>query len=61
MCLLSRVFSRIHPPGVCEACVGYKFHDRRRDLDNYRPNRANAAEAPLEGAQERYHFDILTT
>ena len=31
--------------------------DRRRDLINYRPNRAAAAEAPLDGAQERHHFD----
>ena len=31
--------------------------DRRRDLINDRPNRATAAEAPLDGAQERYHFD----
>jgi len=31
--------------------------DRRRDLINDRPNRAAAAEPPLDGAQERYHFD----
>ena len=31
--------------------------DRRRDLINDRPNRAAAAEAPLDGAQERHHFD----
>jgi hypothetical protein len=31
--------------------------DRRRDLINDRPNRAAAAEVPLDGAQERYHFD----
>ena len=31
--------------------------DRRRDLINDRPNRATAAEAPLDGAQEPYHFD----
>ncbi len=35
--------------------------DRRRDLINDRPNRAAAAEAPLDGAQERYHFDNPTT
>jgi hypothetical protein len=35
--------------------------DRRRDLINDRPNRATAAEAPLDGAQERYHFDNPTT
>ena len=35
--------------------------DRRRDLINDRPNRATAAEAPLYGAQERYHFDNPTT
>ncbi len=35
--------------------------DRRRDLINDRPNRATAAEAPLDGAQERYHFDNSTT
>ncbi len=28
---------------------------------NDRPNRATAAEAPLDGAQERYHFDNPTT
>ncbi len=31
--------------------------DRRRDLINDRPNRATPAEAPLDEAQERYHFD----
>jgi hypothetical protein len=31
--------------------------DRRRDLINDRPNSATAAEAPLDEAQERYHFD----
>ncbi len=35
--------------------------DRRRDLINDRPNRASAAEAPLDGAQERCHFDNPTT
>ena len=35
--------------------------DRRRDFINDRPNRATAAEAPLDGAQERYHFDNPTT
>ncbi len=35
--------------------------DRRRDLINDRPNRATAAEAPLDEAQERYHFDKPTT
>jgi hypothetical protein len=35
--------------------------DRRRDLINDRPNRATAAEAPLDGAHERYHFDNPTT
>jgi hypothetical protein len=35
--------------------------DRRRDLINDHPNRATAAEAPLDGAQERYHFDNPTT
>jgi hypothetical protein len=35
--------------------------DRRRDLINDRANRANAAEAPLDGAQESYHFDKHTT
>ncbi len=34
---------------------------RRRDLINDRPNRATAAEASLDGAQERYHFDNPTT
>ena len=31
--------------------------DRRRDLINDHPNRATAAEAPLDEAQERCHFD----
>jgi hypothetical protein len=35
--------------------------DRRRDLINDRPYRAAAAESPLGGAQERYHFDNPTT
>ncbi len=35
--------------------------DRRRDLINNRPNRATAAKAPLDEAQERYHFDNPTT
>ena len=36
--------------------------DRRRDLINDRPNRATAAEAPLDEAQKRYyHFDNPTT
>ncbi len=34
--------------------------NRRRDLINDRPNCATAAEAPLDVAQERYHFDNLT-
>jgi hypothetical protein len=34
--------------------------DRRRDLINDRPSRVAAAEAPLDGAQERYHFDNPT-
>ncbi len=35
--------------------------DRRRDLIGDRPNRATAAGAPLDGAQERCHFDNPTT
>ncbi len=31
--------------------------DRRRDWINDRPNRATAAESPLDEAQERCHFD----
>jgi hypothetical protein len=34
--------------------------DRRRDLINDRPNHVTAAEAPLDEAQERYHFDNPT-
>jgi hypothetical protein len=34
--------------------------DRRRDLTSDRPNCATAAEAPLDEAQERYHFDNPT-
>ncbi len=34
--------------------------NRRRDLINKRPNCASAAEAPLDEAQERYHFDNPT-
>ena len=35
--------------------------DRRRDLINDRPSRVAAAEAPLDGAQERHHFDNPTS
>jgi hypothetical protein len=35
--------------------------DRRRDLINDRPNRATAAETPLDDAQERCHFGNPTT
>jgi hypothetical protein len=35
--------------------------DRRRDLINDRPNRATAAETPLDEAQERYHVDNPAT
>jgi hypothetical protein len=35
--------------------------DRRRDVISDRPNRATAAEAPLDEARERYHFDNPTT
>jgi hypothetical protein len=35
--------------------------DRRLDLIKDRLDRATAAEAPLAGAQERYHFDNPTT
>jgi hypothetical protein len=34
--------------------------DRRRDLTSYRPNCAAAAEASLDEAQERCHFDNPT-
>ena len=34
--------------------------DRRRDLINDRPNCATAAGAPLDEAQERYHFNNPT-
>ncbi len=34
---------------------------RRRDLINDRTNRATSEEAPLDGTQERYHFDNPTT
>jgi hypothetical protein len=34
--------------------------DRRRDFFNDRPNCATAAEAPLDEAQGRYHFDNPT-
>ena len=34
--------------------------DRRRDLISDRPNCATAAEAPMDEAQERYHFDNPT-
>ncbi len=34
--------------------------DRHRELINDRPNRATAAEASLDKAQERYHFDNPT-
>ena len=35
--------------------------DRRCDLINYISKRATAAEAPLEEAQERCHFENPTT
>ncbi len=35
--------------------------DRRLDLINDRPKRATAAEAPLDEAPERYHFDSPST
>ncbi len=35
--------------------------DRRRDLINDRPNCTTTAEAPLDEAQERSHFDNPTT
>jgi hypothetical protein len=35
--------------------------NRRRDLIYDRPNRATAAEAPLDEAHECYHFDNPTT
>ena len=35
--------------------------DRRCDLINDRPNHATEAEAPLDGSQERHHFDNPTT
>ncbi len=35
--------------------------DRLGDLINDRPSRATAAEAPLDGAQERCHFENPTT
>jgi hypothetical protein len=34
--------------------------DRRRNLINCRPNCATTAGAPLDEAQERYHFDNPT-
>ena len=34
--------------------------NRRRDLINDRPNCATAAEAPLDEAHERHHFDSPT-
>ena len=42
------------------AARGWARLDRRRDLINDRPNRATAAEAPLDETQERYHFDNPT-
>ena len=41
-------------------CWARLILDRRRDLINDRPNCATAAEAPLDEAQERYHFDNPT-
>ena len=35
--------------------------DRGRDLIKNRRNRVAAAEAPLNGAQERHHFDNPTS
>ena len=36
------------------------IRDRRRDLISDRPNQATAAEAPLDDARERCHFDNPT-
>ena len=51
----------LRPVGPCwRRVAGPGLLDRRRDLINDRPNRATTAEAPLDGAQERYHFDNPT-
>ncbi len=42
-------------------CWARPIIDRRRDLNNDRPNRAAATDAPMDGAQERYHFGNPTT
>jgi hypothetical protein len=42
-------------------CWARLILDRRRDLINDRPSRAAAAEAPLDAAQERHHFDNPTS
>ena len=41
-------------------CLARFILDRRRDLISDRPNCTSAAEAPLDEAQERYHFDNPT-
>ncbi len=38
-------------------CWARLIFDRRRDLINDHHNRAAAAEAPLDAAQERHYFD----
>ena len=42
------------------AWLGQAYPRPPRDLINDRPSRAAAAEAPLDGAQERHHFDNPT-
>jgi hypothetical protein len=42
---------------IAARCWARHILDRRRDLINDHPNRADAAEAPLDAAQERRHFD----
>ena len=59
-----RVFKlRIASCWALEAARGWAglILDRRRNLISDRPYRAIAAEAPLDGAHERYHFDNPTT
>ncbi len=53
----------ITPRWVLMAALGWArlILDRRCDLINDRHNRATAAEALLDEAQEHYHFDSPTT
>ncbi len=61
--LMFKLRSKYHVPLGAVAARGWarRILDRRHDLIDDRPNRATAAEAPLDEAHERCHFDNPTT